>query len=282
MDHITGWLEHLENEGKSPHTLRSYRQRVKLFQKWFEDTNDYPFTPENVTPTDLREYKSYLQNIKNNKAQTVNVTLNAIVSWLDYHDKVIKTPPRVKTTKTAPQSLNKKDKHALLRAVERSGEPRDIAIVTLLLNTGLRVSEASDLNIEDLVIGERSGLVRVLGKGDKERIVPLNNDARKALKEYIGERASGPLFLSERGRGTKRLTAGGIYQLIDKYAYQAKLPHLHPHILRHTFAKELIDAGVDISQVAELLGHSSLDTTRIYTQPTIRDLSNAVEKISIE
>ncbi|WP_425804896.1 phage integrase N-terminal SAM-like domain-containing protein [Desulfitobacterium sp. Sab5] len=135
MDHISSWLYKLEEEGKSPNTLRAYRQRLNLFQSWFEETNEYPFAPDNVTPTDLREYKSFLQNVQKRKAQTVNLTLNAIESWLTFNDKVVKAPPRVKTVKGSPQALDKKEKHALMRAVERAGDRKANALITMFLNT---------------------------------------------------------------------------------------------------------------------------------------------------
>lgn len=109
MDYISTWLTRLEEEGKCENTLRSYGQRIKLFKEWFEETNDSSFKPDNVTPTDLREYKSYLQNVQKRKAQTVNLSLNAIESWLLFYGKEIRTPPRVKIVKASPQSLDKKE-----------------------------------------------------------------------------------------------------------------------------------------------------------------------------
>ncbi|MCO1601599.1 tyrosine-type recombinase/integrase [Desulfosporosinus nitroreducens] len=95
------------------------------------------------------------------------------------------------------------DQRSFTRAVERESIPRDIALITLMLNTGLRISEVAALDIDDLIIGERSGSLKVpLGKGSKFRTVPLNSDRRKVLRDYINGRTKGTLFLSQREKGT--------------------------------------------------------------------------------
>ncbi|MCO5386943.1 MAG: tyrosine-type recombinase/integrase [Desulfosporosinus sp.] len=111
--------------------------------------------------------------------------------------------------------------------------------------------------------------------------MPLNSDTRKALRDYLNGGTKGPVFLSQRGKGTGRLTASGIRQVIDQYSYLAKLPELHPHALRHTFARNLLKTGEGLEMVAEILGHKSLNTTRIYTQPSEQDKANALEKLSL-
>lgn len=277
------WLDHLRDSGKSENTIRAYRGRVLLFGKWFEGTNGEAITPDRVTPTDLREYKSYLLGTKKYAPATVNLSLTAIADWLAFHEKTVRMPSYIEEVKSAPQWLDRLEQHALSRAVERENAPRDVALLTLMLNTGLRISEVAALDISDLTLGERSGSAKVRqGKGGKFRVVPLNSDTRKALREYLGTRTTGPVFLSQRGRGKKRLTASGIRQIIDKYSYLAKLPELHPHALRHTFAKNLLNTGEGIEMVAEILGHKNLNTTRIYTRPSEQDKANAVEKLSLD
>lgn len=167
--------------------------------------------------------------------------------------------------------------------MEHESIPRDIALITLMLNTGPRISEVAALDIDDLIIADRSGSLKVrLGKGGKSRTVPLNSDTRKVLRDYMNGRTKVPLFLSQRGKVTNRLTASGIRQVIDQYAYLAKLPELYRHALRHTFARNLLKTGEGLEIVAEILGHKSLNTTRVYTQPSERDKANAVEKLSLK
>lgn len=188
---------------------------------------------------------------------------------------------------------------------------RDLAVIQTLLGTGLRISELANLRLEDVEVFERKGLVRVReGKGGKSRVVPLDNQTRSALLRYIEKRKKqlqlpeqmpeqqlsrrkrpsgnssrpktqqpeGPLFVGQRGP----LNVRGIDYLVRKYAYQARIENCTAHTLRHTFAKNLVDAGIPLDQVATLLGHESLDTTRIYTRPSLRDLEKAVRKAAGE
>ncbi|KUO78089.1 MAG: hypothetical protein APF81_08115 [Desulfosporosinus sp. BRH_c37] len=279
---LSTWLDYLRHANKSVHTLRSYRQRVLRFADWFESTNGETIIPEHVTPTDLREYKSYLLIHMKRAPSTVNLSFIAIANWLGFNGQNLQMPSNVEEVRSAPQGLDRLAQRSLTRAVERENVPRDIALITLMLNTGLRISEVAILDIDDLTLGDRSGSLKVrLGKGGKFRTVPLNSDTRKVLRDYLNARTKGPVFMSQRGKGTSRLTASGIRQVIDRYAYLAKLPELHPHALRHTFARNLLKTGEGLEMVAEILGHKSLNTTRIYTLPSERDKANAVEKLSL-
>ncbi len=279
---LNSWLEHLRHANKSENTLRAYRQRVLRFAEWLESTNGETLTHERVTPTELREYKSYLLINLKRTPSTVNLSFIAIANWLDFNGQNMAMPSNVAEARSAPQGLDRLGQRSLTRAVERECVPRDIALITLMLNTGLRISEVAALDIDDLIIGDRSGSLKVrLGKGGKFRTVPLNSDTRKALRDYLNGGTKGPVFLSQRGKGTGRLTASGIRQVIDQYSYLAKLPELHPHALRHTFARNLLKTGEGLEMVAEILGHKSLNTTRIYTQPSEQDKANALEKLSL-
>jgi len=276
---MTEWLDFLREEGKSENTIKSYGAQLLLFERWFKVSNTEELTPERVTSIDLREYMSYLKNVEVKKAGTINLVFSAIRSWLVYNNQVIKVPKAVKVTSIAPRALTRVEQNALMRAVERADDLKGLAVITFLKNTGLRLSEAVALNIEDLLMGERSGKVLVRhGKGMKEREVPLNGEARRVLKGYLNNRTKGPVFLSQKGN--LRLSNSGIYQIVVKYAYQAKIDELHPHTLRHTFAKNLLEAGEDLGTIAVLLGHANLNTTAIYTRPTQKDLQKAVERLS--
>lgn len=276
------WSKKMQSEEKSQNTINSYVHRVQRFAAWFEDTNGEQLDPGKVTSTDLREYKAYLQNVLKQKAQTVNLSLNALRSWLQYHSQDVTFPDFVEKQKAAPQALTKLEEHAFIRAVERGRNKRDIALIGVMLNAGLRISEVVALDIEDLSIGERSGsaLIRQ-GKGNKERKIPLNKTVRKALLDYIGDRKAGPVFLSQKSFNNSRLTTSGVGQVVAKYAFQARLPNVHPHILRHTFAKNLLDKVKDLNIVASILGHESIATTSIYTMPTDQDLQRAVDDLDI-
>jgi len=187
----------------------------------------------------------------------------------------------VPEVRAAPKWLTKREQYALVRAVQKGNRPRDEALIMLMLHTGLRVSEVSKLRIGDISISPRKGEIIVRGgKGEKFRTVPLNLNVRKALKAYLSVRPQVDhdyLFVGQRGQP---LRPPGIYYLVKKYAHEARIENVSPHTLRHTFGKNLVDAGVPLDRVATLLGHSSLNTTRIYTVPSQADLQDAVESIA--
>ncbi|MDQ5851425.1 MAG: tyrosine-type recombinase/integrase [Chloroflexota bacterium] len=179
-----------------------------------------------------------------------------------------------------PKSLPKRDLDRLLRAAEQDGNKRNLAILLTLRHTGLRVGELCNLRLSDIAISERKGsLVVRSGKGDKDRTVPLNNDVRQALSAYVAVRPAAStdfLFIGQRGQP---LQSDAVQLIVRKYARRAGLSEVTPHILRHSFAKQVLDAGADLATVSRLLGHERLETTAIYTQPTALDLEAAVRRL---
>jgi integrase/recombinase XerC len=287
---LNNFRDHLTARGRSPHTVEAYVRDARLFGEWFRLTNGRAVTPGAVTPIDVRQYRSYLLTIKSYKPATVNrklSSLSALCRWAREQDMIEANPveeiSQVEEVRPAPKWLDKRGQYALLRAVQEGGRARDVALVTLMLNTGLRISEVSNLKVNDVEMSPRKGRLTVRGgKGGKHRRVPLNADVRNALADYLEERAEvddgQPLFLGQRGGA---LQPPGIYYLIKRYAYDARLEEVTPHTLRHTFGKNLVDAGVSLDRVAQLLGHESVDTTRIYTTPSEQDLQREVEKVAI-
>lgn len=279
---IDDFLNHLKNIDASQATIQSYHSDLKKFKCWFPEVS-----LESIGPLDIAEFKRHLQK-RGQKPATINralATLSTFFDWVVEKGLIDNNPASnvkyVKEVKTAPKSLSRREQMALMRAVNQSGKIRDIAIITFLLHTGLRVSEMCRLTVADITIKERSGSVTVIGKGNKQRVVPLNVTVRNALVEWLNVRGyePGPLFISQKGG---RLSTRSVERLVKKYAYHAHLEDVTPHILRHTFCKSLIDAGVSIDRVADLAGHESLDTTARYTRPTQMDLQNAVEKLAWE
>lgn len=281
---------HLVGEGKSRHTLRAYARDLRLFAEWFSITNGTPLRPEAITPIDVRQYRSYLLTVKGSKPATANrklASLSTFCRWAQEGGLIVANPAQgiapVEEVRPAPKWLDKNQQYALLRAVQEKGKVRDVALITLMLHTGLRVSEVAALKVGDVELSVRKGALNVRGgKGGKYRTVPLNADARKALQAYMEQRpgltVGDYLFIGQRG---DRLEAPGIYYLVQSYAYDAHLEEVTPHTLRHTFGKNLVDASVSIDRVAQLLGHESVDTTRIYTTPSAQDLQNEVEKVAL-
>lgn len=289
---IRAFEQHLNDrpEGISAYTVRGYLADLRKFAKWFELTNGEPMGPDNVTPVDVRDYKGHLQTVANYKPATINrhlSTLRAYFGWALEEGLIDEDPVRVRNVEepqTAPRSLDVKAYHRLLREAQKHGSKRDEAIVQMLRHTGLRLGELCDLTLKDVEISPRKGKVIVRsGNGGKYREVPLNLDARRALEAYIEEErpdVEDPhLFIGQRRNG---LTDAAVQNVVKKYAYLAHLENVSPHVLRHTFARSLLDNGVDLVTVQQLMGHKRLDSTARYTKPSKRDLEEAVARLEIE
>jgi integrase/recombinase XerC len=278
------WL--INEKGCLEDTAKGYFSSVSDFISWFEKANGEEFSAEIVTPTDLREYQQYLLTLKRLKPGTINRRGSALRNFFSWAketssiEELPRFPHPVREQNRAPQSLSRREQNRLLRAIERAGNTRDIAIVKLMIGTGLRLGETTSLELDDIDLGERHGMVTARGKGMKVREVPIPVEARHALTAWLKKHPGGKyLFVSLRGRGT-RISERGVQKMIKKYAYQAGLPlqSVHPHVLRHTCAKNMLDSGADLVTVATILGHESLDTTAIYTKPRFQDLVEAVDK----
>ncbi len=285
------YREYLERTDKSVNTIKAYTHDVASFTTWFEMTTGEAFEPQAVDPREITDYRGFLLQ-RDSKPATVNrrlIALRRFFRWAVRAGYATSSPfeilenVHVKEQKNvAPRWLSHKDQLALLRPVRRSTNPRDLALIQVMLGTGLRISEVAALKVSDVEIGERSGWVRVRqGKGMKARSVPLSLQVRKDLEAYLEARKKEDevrLFLGQRGP----LSEWGIHAVVKKYAYQAHLEDVTAHTLRHSFGKNLVEAETPLDQVATLLGHESLNTTRIYTQPSERDLERAVRRAAGE
>ena len=279
----------IESE-RSAYTIKNYLGDLDAFAVWLKSKGNEEFSPTLITPTDLREYKHYLDETLELKPQTINRKLSSLRSFLNWaglegyfpDNRLPHVPKPVREQASAPKWLDRLEQHALCRIVEKGRNPRDIAMVKLLLNTGLRVSELCALTWKDLKISPKKGRLSVNhGKGSKRREIPLNKDARKVLLELGYETKKGDserVFIGQRGAMTPR----GIESTLRKYVKQTNLEEVSPHQLRHTFCKNLIDAGVSLEKVATLAGHDNLETTRRYCTPSDHDLEAAVELIGEE
>ena len=301
---FTKFENFLKEQDRSPLTLKGYLSDLHFFADWFEWKNDEKFSPEAVTPTDLREYKQHLSKEKKHLANTVSRHFSSFKVYFNWavSEKLIEANPAkgiksIKQNTTTPRWLDKKEQFALRRAMEKdlqlallryprrwAGRQRDFSMVTLMLNTGLRLAELVSLELGDIQLSERKGSILVRhGKGDKQRRIPLNADARKTLQNWLEIRPETPknsfLFIALESEANGSLSHRTVQRIVRRYGQDAGLPDLSPHILRHTFAKNLVNNGVSLEKVAALLGHSSLETTRIYITPSAQDLAQAVSKI---
>ena len=287
----------LKSTDRSPLTVRGYLQDLRHFAAWFEPANGKPLTPKLLTPTDVREYRSRLLR-RGAAAATVNRRLAALSVYAKWavKKKFIEFDPTedvkaVEQEKLAPKWLDKAQQNALVRTAQRElnatpetspkrGQAmRDLAIIQTLLNTGLRVAELCALTLDDLALGDRKGWLRVqVGKGTKQRKVPLNGQAIKALQAWLDMRPAAEHRQVFTGNDLTPLQSRGIQERLQKLGRLADVP-VTPHVLRHSFAKNLINAGVGLEKVAALLGHSSVAVTQRYTTPSEMDLEEAVARI---
>lgn len=282
------FIDHLR-QTKSFNTAQAYLKSLSDFEHWFEVSNGEQLTAIRLTPTDLREYRQDMAQRKLAPA-TVNLRLAAVQAYATFHQLELGPVKSAKIARPDIHWLNKQEQAALWREVERdyqaSRSPaartraaRNRSVIALLIGAGLRLSELCDLDLGDVEISSRSGSVRVRhGKGDKERTVPLNADVRKYLAEWIALRSTEGDWLFA-GQRQERLRQSGVSDMIGEYARRAKV-EATAHSLRHSFAKNLVNAGVGIERVAMLLGHDSLETTRLYTLPSQQDLARDVERIA--
>jgi integrase/recombinase XerD len=293
MDYIEDFTHWLMEQGKGQRTIEEYRAALRELIKWYDGSNVNPFHPENVTAYDLHKWIEYMQTVQKLAPSTINKRIAAIKTYWNFlvqteRVKLNPTQPirvkRVSALWQTPRWLSRKEQAMFLHQVRKEKNPwkraRDLAMMQMMLQAGLRISEVSALDLEDVDRIRKTVIVRS-GKGGKSRIALMNPDLVKAMEEWIAERgeAPGPLFLSERNT---RITRQGVHHLVRKYLDDAGLHHATAHSLRHSFCRNLIDAGQPLQVVAQLAGHESLETTRRYITPSENDLRRAVEDISEE
>lgn len=271
-DMIDDYLVELEIRNYSPNTIKTYSSIINSFYKYLQD-EDKLFDDKQF----LRTFKRYIQHLKRDKSVTQNyiylVTV-VIKKFLEFnHIFFLDEVAAPKRTKSLPKSLNEKEVKDLIAAAEYDEENdnetqkitkiRDKLILTLLYSSGLRVSELINLIVKDIDFEERTVLIR--GKGDKDRVVLFDKNAKKLILEYLELRNTNSKYLFTNKQGN-HITSRYVQIMIKKYAKKAGITKkVTPHVLRHSYATHLLKNGVDIRVIQQLLGHSSLSTTQIYT-----------------
>lgn len=271
------FLVHLDVEkGYSQATVRAYGRDVEQFERFLARRDRSLGEPEAVTRDDVRAFLADLHRAGIRKS-SMSRKLSSLRSLFRYLRKtgLAKDNPMAgvgnpKQDKRHPKTLNVDQALAVMEAKAGSGPEglRDLALAELLYGSGLRISEALDLDVDDIDPG--SGILRVMGKGRKERIVPLSDASVRRLKAYLAQRHAFPaepaqraLFLGSRGGRLHRVQAA---RIVSRLALIAGVPEtISPHTLRHSFASHLLQSGADLRSVQELLGHKRLTTTQRYT-----------------
>jgi len=272
---VVSFESHLEELGRSPNTIRQYTWHAQRLVDYLGKD------PSDITREDLSRYRHYLaKKLEYTKASLYMVTMavKAFFSFLELD--TADTLPRPSRRKSLPKFLTEAEAHALLMAAV--SDPRDHAILTIMAYTGLRVSEVCALDCEDINLRERT-LNVVSGKGDKDRMVVFSQPTTVALHRWLESRKvvdTNAIFLNKNGN---RLTPRSIQRIVKGYGEDAGIRKVvTPHVLRHTMATTLLRHGADIRIIQQLLGHSSIATTQIYTHVDDRMLRTAYDKASPE
>ena len=276
-------------KGLSGATLDAYLRDLDQFEKFLSSKSKTLADPADITRREVRGFMAELHR-RALKKSSVARKISSLKTFFNYllRQKEISSSPLAgmsgpKVEKWAPKAMNADQAIALMEA-KVDPDPkglRDIALAELIYGSGLRVSEALGLNVLDIDPG--AGFLRIAGKGGKERIAPLTQNAIKRIKSYLRQRnalvkdfSEQALFLGMRGGRLNRVEAG---RIIKNLAALAGLPEgVHPHVLRHSFATHLLDSGMDLREVQELLGHSSLQTTQRYTKVTLQKAMQTYDK----
>lgn len=301
MNALQEFETYLHNTGRSALTIKGYRSDIGGFTLWFEKTKKEPFTLCSVTPADVIGY-CHMENLKSATSNRRLASLSVFMRWA-VDTNLIEIDPtqecrRIQARYATAKYLDKEQQRALLSAIEHSlivarlrypirwrTWQRDASLVIMLLNTGLRAQEALNLRMEDLTIGEQKGDVIVWGdEGKPSRSVPLNAEARKALQAWLSARSeieSKYVWVATNGKGEETdraaMSVRNIQRVLWRMAQELGLPYLTPNMLRHTFAKNLVDSGVGLEKVAALLGVGVPAVVHFATSKQLDDLDQAVE-----
>ncbi len=295
-EEIRQFADYLKAKNASPHTLRNYISDLEQFYDYVAPSKPdgqrpaYPVT--HLDNLIIREYLGHLydrEQEKSTMARKVSA-LRSFCKFLCQHSILSQNPAKLvrlpKVPKKIPNHLTVEDCAKLIESPDVSASlgRRDRAILELLYACGIRVSELSGLNLDDVNFKDSMLLVR--GKGKKERLVPFGKYCHQALKMYVSDRCihpswhrdepKVPLFLNHLGT---RLTTRSIARIVEKYAKLTALTQkISPHGIRHSFATHMLNSGADLRSIQELLGHESLSTTQRYTHLSIGHLMEQYDK----
>jgi integrase/recombinase XerC len=284
---LSAYVAWLEGRPLAARSREAYGHQVRRYLTWLGDRSPVdgdPLADGTARDWAVRDYKRHLKAVERWKPASVNLALAALDSFYAQLGLGRPVVRREDLPARAPRALSDEQQRRLLRIAERASA-RDRAIVVVLLYTGLRLAELVALDLDDVRLSARKGVVVVRsGKGDTYREVPLNALVRQVLDEWLGEHkrlaAEGERAVFV-GRGGRRLAKRSVDDVVRGLGEDAGVK-LSAHVLRHTFLTRMVRQGADIVLVAELAGHRRLETTRRYSLPSDADRLLAVESIQID
>lgn len=280
-EYIKGFRTYLRLErGMSLNTYNSYSSDVKEFASWLDSESGSGVTLEKTAGENIRQYLGTRIDPNEGSAITSRTqarilsSLRSFFGWLQIDGVIAENPcdgiDTPKIGRYLPSVLSIDEVNDIMNSVDQSkwGGVRDRAILELLYGCGLRVTEVSDMKISNIYLQEK--FVRVVGKGNKERVVPMGDPAAEAITAYLAVRpepadakSEDILFLNKSGKQLSRIS---VFNMVKKQAMLAGITkEISPHTFRHSFATHLIEGGADLRVVQEMLGHESILTTEIYT-----------------
>jgi integrase/recombinase XerD len=281
-----GYARQLASAPLDDDTRRAYASRLRTFLAWLAiaDVDGQPLTDPPARDGAVRDYRAHLQTVLKRKPATINAALAALSDFYTRSGLGAPDARRLELPQQAPRALDKKRATRWLRACERWLDPRDRILGLLPFYAGLRIGEACALDLDDIQLSARKGLITVRsGKGRRYREIPAHPVLRDNLALWIdAERphwpgADGPALLLNRRGG--RLGVRAADDILAAIAEEAGIDDFTSHVLRHTFGTTLVRDGHDLVLVAELMGHGRLETTRAYTKPTAADRETAINSL---
>lgn len=277
---LNSFKDYLLQDNKSKNTIDSYSNHINQYFKWYGDSFGMKF--QKLHRENVLEFKSYLLNIKKQKANTINTKLSALISFNEFlveegiQDNIViskKDMMRIQSQGTSPTDVTKSDVEKFRQQVLEQEGIRNYTIVTIMAYCGTRITETLNIKLSDINTISREIIIR-RGKGDKQRIVYMNDKVVNAIKEYLKDRKETDkeyLFISNKGNKLDRTV---INKMFNKYS-----DTITPHQLRHFFCTNALENDFSIHEAAYLAGHSNIHTTLRYTNPSENKMKDKMNKL---
>ncbi|MGF7050100.1 integrase/recombinase XerC [Paenibacillus sp. DS2015] len=279
MDYLQGFEAHLRSKDRSENTVSCYLRDVLQFIAWYQSKTEYGL--DKLIELDGVEYKKQLQR-SDQAILTINrkiASVNVFCRWM-LKQGYIMEEIRVEAVRNKDvrqyKGLEDTNFWKLRNEIHRSGNRMHICMIEILIGTGIRVSELVSIRLKDIDMSERKGLLRILGKGNAQRTLPINKDVRKALTRYLEIRMecnSEYLFIGQRGAFERN----AVNLILNKYGDRVQVK-ITPHMLRHTLGYRLVKT-TPLTTIQQILGHDHVSTTNIYTLTTEKDMAEALANI---